>query len=183
MNRDGDKGKILTRRTAMVAGGQLVLTATLVGRMYYLQVMRADKYKMMAEENRISMRLLAPPRGLILDRFGIHLANNKQNFRAMVVAEKTSDLDKTLSYFEKIVPLTENEKNRIKKELRRSRSFVPVKIKENLSWQDMSRIQINTPDMPGIIIDEGLTRYYPYDEVGSHILGYVAAVSENEVDW
>ena len=70
ITRDGDKGKTLTRRAAMLAGGELFLSTILLGRMYYLQVLEADRYKTLAEENRISTRLLAPPRGLIFDRFG-----------------------------------------------------------------------------------------------------------------
>lgn len=59
------------------------------------------------------------------------------------------------------MPLSEAEEERIKKDLKRNRSFVPIKIRDNLSWEEVSRIQLNAPDLPGIVIDEGLTRYYP----------------------
>src|SRR3990172_8329008 len=84
------------RRVALLAGGKMVLLSALVGRMYYLQVLESDRYTVLAEENRINLRLLPPPRGRILDRFGVPLAVNDQNYRLVVVAEQTPDLEATL---------------------------------------------------------------------------------------
>lgn len=182
ITRDGDKGKTLTRRAMMLGGGQLVLSSFLLGRMYYLQVLEADRYKTLAEENRISTRLLAPPRGLIFDRFGQPMAQNNQNFRVLVISEQTEgNLNATLESLNKILPLTDGEIQRIRKDVRRSRNFTPVTIRENLTWEQMAAIQLNAPDLPGIIIDEGLSRYYPFKEAAAHLLGYVGAVSEDEI--
>jgi len=182
ITRDGDKGKTLTRRAAMLAGGQLFLSSVLLSRMYYLQVLEADRYKTLAEENRISTRLLAPPRGLIFDRFGQPMAQNNQNFRVLVISEQTEgNLNSTLESLNKILPLTDGEIQRIRKDVRRSRDFTPVTIRENLTWEQMAAIQLNAPDLPGIIIDEGLSRYYPFKEASAHLLGYVGAVSEEEI--
>lgn len=182
ITRDGDKGKMLTRRAAMLAGGELFLSSVLLARMYYLQVLESDRYKTLAEENRISTRLLAPPRGLIFDRFGKPMAENNQNFRVLVISEQTDgNLNATLDALNKILPLTESEVQRIRKDVRRSRDFTPVTIRENLTWEQMAAIQVNAPDLPGIIIDEGLSRFYPYSEAAAHVLGYVGAVSEEEI--
>lgn len=182
ITRDGDKGKMLTRRALMLAGGQLFFSSVLLGRMYYLQVLESDRYKTLAEENRISTRLLAPPRGLIFDRFGKPLAQNNQNFRVLVISEQTEgNLNATLEALNKILPLTDNEIQRIRKDVRRSRDFTPVTIRENLTWEQMASIQLNAPDLPGIIIDEGLSRHYPYGKSIAHTVGYVGAVSEEEL--
>ncbi|MBO4521204.1 MAG: penicillin-binding protein 2 [Alphaproteobacteria bacterium] len=182
ITRDGDKGKTLNRRAAILAGGELFLSSVLLGRMYYLQVLEADRYKTLAEENRISTRLLAPPRGLIFDRFGQPMAQNNQNFRVLVISEQTEgNLNATLEALNKILPLTDGEIQRIRKDVRRSRDFTPVTIRENLTWEQMAAIQLNAPDLPGIIIDEGLSRYYPFKEASAHLLGYVGAVSEEEI--
>ncbi len=77
MYHDNDRSKIFTRRAMMLAGGKAVLVGGLAARMYYLQVLEADKYAMLAEDNRVSIRLLPPPRGLILDRNGIAMAINQ----------------------------------------------------------------------------------------------------------
>ena len=181
MNRDNDKGKVLILRSLVLGGAQLFFLFLLVFRLYYLQVYQADKYKTLADENRISTRLLVPPRGIIYDRHENMLAGNEQNFQALMVAEQTTDVDETLSSFKKIMPLSEDEEKRIRKDLKRNRSFVPIKIKDNLSWDDATKILLNAPDLPGVIIDEGLSRYYPYGNIFAHVVGYVAAVDDADV--
>ena len=181
MNRDNDKGKVLINRSLILGAVELFLLLLLIARLYYLQVYQADKYKTLADENRISTRLLVPPRGVIYDRNGEMLATNRQNFQVMIVAEQTTNVQKTLDALKEIMPLTEAEEERVKKDLKKNRSFVPIKIKDNLSWEEVSKIQLNAPDLPGIIIDEGLSRYYPYGEKTAHVIGYVSSVSETDV--
>lgn len=181
MNRDNDKGKVLIGRSLVLAAGQIVLLIIIIARLYYLQVYQADKYKTLSDENRISTRLLVPPRGVIYDRHGEMLATNRQNFQAMIVAEQTTNVQETLDAFKRIMPLSEAEEEKIKKDLKKNRSFVPIKIKDNLNWDEVAQIQLNAPDLPGIIIDEGLTRYYPYGEKMAHVIGYVSSVSEQDV--
>lgn len=181
MNRDNDKGKVLIRRSLIMALIKFLLLMVIISRLYYLQVYQADRYKTLADENRISTRLLIPPRGIIYDRNGEMIANNRQNFQALIVAEQTPNVQETLDAFKKIMPLSDAEEDKIKKELKRKRSFVPIKIKDNLTWEEVSRIQLNAPDLPGIFIDEGLTRSYPFGESMTHILGYVSSVSDKDV--
>ena len=181
MNRDNDKGKVLLKRSLIMAGVKAFLLLCLIGRLYYLQVYQADKFKTMADENRISTRLLIPQRGIIYDRNDVVLATNEQNFQALIVAEQTTDVQSTLDAFKKIMPLSEAEEERIKRDLKRNKSFVPIKVKDNLTWEQVSEIQLNAPELPGIIIDEGLNRYYPYGEKMAQVIGYVAAVSEKDV--
>ncbi len=181
MNRDNDKGKVLIIRSLILGGVELFLLFLLVFRLYYLQVYQADKYATLADENRISTRLLVPPRGIIYDRHQQMLAGNRQNFQALMVAEQTTNVDDTLAAFQKIMPLSAEEEKRIRKDLKKNRSFVPVKIKDNLSWEEATQILLNAPDLPGIIIDEGLSRYYPYGDMFAHVVGYVSAVSEGDI--
>ncbi|MBN2752158.1 MAG: penicillin-binding protein 2 [Rhodospirillaceae bacterium] len=179
--RDSERGKLFSRRAALLGIGQAGLTLALAGRMYYLQVIEAERYGILADENRISLRLLPPPRGLILDRYGREMAVNRQNFRALVVREQTPDLAQTLDALGMIIALSDKDKTRIRREVERRRAFMPVNVRENLTWEEMAQIQINAPDLPGVIIDEGLTRFYPYGEGGAQVLGYVSGVSEKEL--
>jgi penicillin-binding protein 2 len=181
MNRDNDKGKVLIVRSAVLGGMQLVLLFLIVFRLYYLQVYQVDKYRTLSDENRISTRLLVPPRGIIYDRHQNMLAGNRQNFQALMVAEQTTNVDEAIAAFKRIMPLSEDEEKRIRRDLKRNRSFVPVKIKDNLTWEQVSQILLNAPDLPGIIIDEGLSRSYPYGDIFAHVVGYVSAVAENDV--
>ncbi len=133
MNIDYDRQKMLSRRAAVLGGGKLVLAGALAARMYYLQVVEAEKYRTLAEDNRISMRLLPPPRGRIVDRNGVPMAVNEQNYRVLVVAEQTDSLEQTLLAMSQIVPLSDGERARIMIDSRSRRSFVPVTVIENLS--------------------------------------------------
>ncbi len=180
MHRDSERHKQFSRRTAMLAGGKAVLLSALVGRMYYLQVVESDRYKTLAEDNRIRFRLLAPPRGRIVDRFGVAIADNQQNYRVVLIPEQTGDVEETLLRLGRIIAIRQSEKKRILREVRRSRGFVPVTLRENLSWEEVAHIEVNTPDLPGVMIDVGQSRFYPFATEMAHILGYVAAVSEGE---
>jgi penicillin-binding protein 2 len=181
IKREASARSRFTRRALVLGGGQVGLLALLAGRLYQLQVVEAEKYVTLAEENRISLRLIAPPRGRLLDRHGAVIAGNRENFRAMLVAEQTPDVQATLATFTELVPLTEAERARIERDTRRQRRFVPVNVREFLSWDDMARLEVNAPDLPGILIDRGATRLYPAGEDFAHVLGYVAPPAEADV--
>jgi penicillin-binding protein 2 len=153
----------------------------LAGRMYYLQVVQSDRYAMLADENRINIRLVAPPRGRILDRFGAVLADNRPTYRVVLVAEQAGDIQSTLNAVATLIPVNEVDGRRVLRDVRRKHSFVPVMIRENLSWEEMARIEVNTLELPGVSIEQGLIRHYPFGETASHVLGYVAAVSPEEL--
>ncbi|HUC62698.1 MAG TPA: penicillin-binding protein 2 [Alphaproteobacteria bacterium] len=176
------QSKQFGRRVALIVGGKLMLLSALLGRMYYLQVVESAKYKTLAEDNRISLRLLPPPRGRILDRFATPLAINRQNYRVVVVREDTDDVAATLELLGQIIPVAESEKRRVMREVERKRAFVPVTVRENLTWDEFSRVEVNAPDLPGVRTDVGRSRFYPYGQTLAHTLGYVAAVSDKELD-
>ena len=180
MRQDSERNKLFSRRAALLFGGKAVLLSGLVGRMYYLQVVEADRYRTLAEENRINLRLLPPPRGHILDRFGIAMTGNKHNYRILLNADDIPDLKKTLDALRQIIPISSQERRRILRDVKRNRSFVPVTIRENLDWSQVAKIEVNAPDLPGINIDVGKTRHYPFGPHIAHVLGYVAPVSPNE---
>ena len=180
MNRNGEKSRVVERRTLVVIAFNLLAFAVIVARLYFLQVKEADKYKMMSDENRISTRFLMPPRGLIFDRNGEIIAKNEQDFQALMVAEQTPDIAETLKTFKQIVPLTEGEEQKIRKDLKNKRRFIPIKLKDNLSWNEVSKILLHAPDLPGVEINEGLSRYYPYADIYAHVLGYVGPVSDKD---
>lgn len=180
MNRNGEKSRVVERRTLVVIAFNLLAFAVIVARLYFLQVKEADKYKMMSDENRISTRFLVPPRGLIFDRNGEIIAKNEQDFQALMVAEQTPDIAETLKTFKQIVPLTESEEQKIRKDLKNKRRFIPIKLKDNLSWNEVSKILLHAPDLPGVEINEGLSRYYPYADIYAHVLGYVGPVSDKD---
>ena len=179
--RDNDLQRVFSRRALMLGAAKLALFAGLAGRLYYLQVLEADRYSLLSDENRISMRLLPPRRGRVLDRNGVELASNRRNYRVLIVAEQARDVDATLTALADLVQLDDNQKQRVKREIERRRKFVPVVVAENLTWEDFARVNLHSPDLPGVQLDVGETRDYPMADVFSHVVGYVGAVSEQEI--
>ena len=174
-SRDNDRQKFFTRRAALLAGGQFGLLTALVGRMYYLQVVESKRYQTLAEENRINMRLIPPSRGRILDRFGVPVAVNQQNYRVLIKSENTPDVPAVLDRLAMIISIDADEKARILKEIRRTKKFVPVTVREFLEWEDVARLEVNAPDLPGVTIDVGERCFYPNGIAAAHVLGYVGA--------
>ena len=172
---------IFTRRALLLMAAQVAALGALGNRLYRLQVADGRKYAALAEHNRVSTRLLAPPRGRIVDRFGVPLAGNKVNWRALLLAEETTDVEATLDRFSAIIPLDPHDRARIDRELRHDRRFVPIVVHDFLTWDDMARIEVNAPDLPGILVDVGTTRLYPQGPAMAHVVGYVAPANERDV--
>ena len=173
--------KAFGRRAAVLAGAKLLLLGGLCGRLYYLQVVESKRYQVLADENRINLRLLAPPRGHIVDRHSASLAVNIQNYRVVMVPEQALNVEETLARLNTIIEVSEYDRRRVFREARRRRAFVPITVRENLQWEEVSRIEVNAPDLPGISIDVGQSRHYPNGEIAAHVMGYVAAVSEKDL--
>jgi penicillin-binding protein 2 len=181
MHRDASRYKMFSRRSVILFSGKLMLLSGLVARMYYLQIVEGEKYKTLADENRISLRLIAPKRGRILDRFGRPMAINQQNYRVMLILEDTNDVDFSLAQLSNIIFLDAQEIQRIKRKLKRKRRFLPLILRENLDWNDVAKIEVNSAELPGIVIDIGESRFYPAGIETVSVLGYVSRVSEKEL--
>jgi len=176
--KDKSRYASFTRRSLGMSGGMAVVFAILGGRLYQLQVKNGDQYKTEAEANRINQRLLAPPRGRILDRFGVELANNRRNYRVLLVSEQaTEGVEAALDTIGKVIQLGDAQKKRVLHDIAMNKKFVPVPVAENLSWEEFARINMHLPYLAGVQPDVGQTRDYPFGVELSHVLGYVASVS------
>ena len=180
MSNRNEKMQILSQRTIVILVFNLLAFAVIVARLYYLQIFEADKYKVMSDENRISTRFLVPPRGTIYDRNGEAIAKNEQNFQALLISEQTPDIENTFATFQKILPLDEDEENKAVHNIKNRRRFIPIKLKDNISWDEVSKVMLYAPELPGIEIDEGLNRKYPYADLYAHVVGYVGPVSDKD---
>lgn len=180
-SKSNHKLRYLLKRSLIIFSLNILLLFVLIGRLYYLQIYQGEKYALLADSNRLSRRLLAPPRGTINDRNGIELAVNTQNFQAMLISEQCRNIDKFLQDLTPILNLSSDDIERIKKDIAHHRRFVPIKIKDNLSWEEVSTLMINSNTFPGLIIDEGLIRSYPFKQYTAHPLGYVGSVSEADL--
>jgi len=176
-----DTQKIFTRRALVLAGAKLSMVGALVARLYYLQVVEAEKFSLLSRDNQFNLELLPPVRGRILDRNGVALADNQDNFRVEIVREQTDDVATTLEKLGSVIELSEWDIRRVLKEMKRKRAFVPVTVIENLTREEIARVAVNAPYLPGIRIEVGRSRRYPFGPTAVHVTGYVAAVSESEL--
>ena len=174
--------RTISRRALMVGGLQLGLVGALAARMRFLQVDEADKYRLLADENRINIRLLPPARGLIYDRRGVLLAGNEQNYRIVMVREDAGDIDEAVAKLATLVKLDPEKTEQAIKELKRRSAFVPVTIADRVTWEEVARVAVNAPTLPGISPDVGLSRIYPLQEDFAHIIGYVGPVSDYDLE-
>lgn len=176
------RSRVFTRRALLMMATQVGALGVLAGRLYHVQVDGASHYAAQAKDNSVSARMLAPPRGRITDRSGLVLAGNRLTWRALLIAEQARDIGATLDAFSALVPLEPRERSRIEHELKRHRPFIPVLVRDFLDWDDMARIEVNAPDMPGIIVDVGTTRIYPLGQDLAHVVGYVAPPNDADVE-
>lgn len=176
-----ESARVTHRRALLLGGAMTAMFAVLGGRMRYLSVDQADQFKLLAEENRISIRLIPPARGLIHDRNGKVLAGNEQNYRVVITREDAGNVDEVLAKLAHIIPLTADDLDRTTKEMRRTSPFAPITVADRLTWEDLSKIALNAPSLPGISPEVGLSRQYPRDTDFAHVLGYVGPVSERDL--
>lgn len=165
----------------MLLGGQLAVMGGLAWRMRQLQVDEGEKYLMLAEENRINVRLIAPARGEIYDRKGLPLAINRQNFRVVVIREQARDVEAVLDRLARIIPVSQSDRDRALREFSQKAAFVPVTVAEHLDWERFAQLNTNAPALPGVVPEVGLTRLYPEAEALSHVIGHVGPVSEADI--
>ncbi|MEM8959415.1 MAG: penicillin-binding protein 2 [Pseudomonadota bacterium] len=180
--KDLDRSARVIRRRGFVLGaGMLGFGGLLTARMRYMQVDQADQYRMLAEENRVNMRLLPPTRGLIFDRNGIAIAENDQNYSVVIVREDAGDVEATLERLRQLIPLSDEDIARTLRETSRRSAFVPVTVSDRLSWEDLARVAVNAPALPGLRPEVGESRSYPLGQDFAHVVGYVGPVSDYDL--
>ncbi len=160
----------------------VLLIAVLVGRLYFLQVVQYDRYAAMSEDNRVHLQPVAPTRGLIYDRNGVLLAENRPSYSVTVLKEEVEDLEATLSILSQLIPITASELGRFRKRYsQRRRPFETVPVRFRLTEPEIARIAVNYHRLPGVQVEADLIRYYPYGASVVHALGYVGRINESEL--
>ena len=171
----------ITRRGLILGGAQAGFMGLLAWRMQHLQVDQADQFRLLAEENRIKIRLIPPARGQIFDRNGLVVAENVPSYRIMLEQEEVGDIEDTIARLGRLIHLDPEELERAHEEMRRSRVH-PVTIADRVTWEELSRVAVNAPALPGVRPEVGLSRRYPMEKEYAHVLGYVGPVSDYDLD-
>ncbi len=169
------------RRTFLMGGFTAVGLTALVGRLGYLQLVENSRYKSLSAHNQFNYRIVPPPRGRILDRNGVVLAGNRASFRVLVIRDETKDLDATLNLVAELLPSTAGRRHQLVKEINESPHFVPVAVAADLNWDDFAKVNLHAPELPGVVADMNESRFYPFGGAFSHVIGYVAKISDDDV--
>lgn len=170
--------RVISRRALIVGGLQLGFAGALALRMRYMQVDQADAFRLLAEENRVNIRLIPPARGELFDRNGKVLAHNVPSYRIVIVPEDAGDVGEVIARLSQLVQLDDDEIQRALTEINRSPPFLPVTLADRVTWDDISRVAVNAPALPGVSPEVGLTRVYPRGADLAHVVGYVGPVSD-----
>ncbi|MHA6344970.1 penicillin-binding protein 2 [Roseivivax sp. CAU 1761] len=178
---NADSARRITRRALVLGGAQAGFAGLLAWRMHDMQVEQADEFRLLAEENRINMRLIPPARGQIFDRNGLVIAANEPAYRITIVREDAGDVDDVIRRLSALVELDPGELERARAEMARSAPFLPIAVADRVSWEAVSRVAANAPALPGVSPEVGLSRHYPHDEIFAHVVGYVQPVSERDL--
>jgi penicillin-binding protein 2 len=172
----------ITRRGLVIGGLQAGVMTALALRMRHLQLEQADQFRLLADENRINIQLLPPARGRVFDRNGQIIAENIPSYRITMVREQAGDVDAVIARLARLVELDPGELEKARRDLRDLRGDTPVTLADRVSWEAISRVAVNAPALPGVMPEVGLSRRYPLRDDYAHVVGYVGAVSDKDLE-
>jgi penicillin-binding protein 2 len=174
--------RLFQRRAMAMLVMVVILLGILVARMYQLQVVEHDIYTTLSDKNRVQVQSVAPPRGLIYDRNGELLAENRPVFSVTLVPERVGDMDEVLTKLEGLLEVSDEDMERFQRRLKeRRRPFQALPLRYDLNEQEIARLAVHRHEMPGVEVAAELVRYYPHSELTAHALGYVGRINREEL--
>ncbi|MCE2593584.1 penicillin-binding protein 2 [Motilimonas cestriensis] len=172
---------LFVRRVVVSIVFVLALISVLFLNLYYLQVESFQVYKTRSNDNRINVLPVAPNRGLIYDRNGVLLAENRPIFSLEITIEKIDDLDKTVLELAELLGLDQDDIDNFYKQKKRQRRFKPVALVNRLTTEQAALFSVNQHKYHGVNIEAYLKRYYPHGDTLTHTLGYVGKINDKDV--
>lgn len=172
---------LMQRRIFVVIVLILLGVGLLITRLVYLQVEQNKLYSTLSDQNQFTLLPIAPPRGLIYDRNGIILAENIPVYSLEVVPEKAGNLDATIAALQKIIPITPENIEQFKRQLKYRRRFESVPLRIKLTEDEVARFFVDQYRFPGVSAQAKLMRYYPFGADTVSALGYVARINPQEL--
>lgn len=172
--------RIFSERASIALVIIVLVFVLILSRYFYLQVFKHQHFVQQAEQNRIKSKRLNPARGLIYDRNGVLLADNKTAYRLTVVPEKTDNLKASLNQLQKIIDLTAEDLETIYEQDKFTPDFKPIIVKHKLSEKQISQFAVNQHLFPGYQLEPYLIRHYHHPEIMSHVIGYVSKINAEE---
>ncbi|MCB1675050.1 MAG: penicillin-binding protein 2 [Halioglobus sp.] len=174
------ESRIYSARTVAAVILVLGLLGTVLARYYTLQITEYETYRTQSERNRVQLQPLPPKRGLIYDRNGVLLADNRPSYILSVVRERVDDLDATLAQLQELVPIADSDLEKFHQKLARRRPYEAVPLRFRLTEKERARLAVSRYRLPGVVVEAQLLRHYPHGTLFSHALGYVGRINERE---
>jgi penicillin-binding protein 2 len=171
-----------SRRMMLLGGAQAAVGTVLIGRMGWLSIAQNAKYQLLSESNRVQLIPVPPRRGWIIDRAGKPLAINRSSFRVDIIPQQMVKDRDIVSAVAKLLALTDDDVDRIRRDLVESRGFRPVSVADNVSYEKYAAVTVRLPDLPGVQATRGFSRYYPDGPAVAHLLGYVGTANAKEYE-
>jgi penicillin-binding protein 2 len=175
------EARLFSSRAIVAFLGIVILMGLLVANMYNIQVNQFQDYKTRSNDNRIKVVPIAPNRGLIYDRNGVLLAENRPVFNLELTPEKIKDIDSTIEALQTILEITPEQVERFHRERKRTRRFKSVPLLTQLNENQVAVFSVNQYRFPGVEISATLKRYYPFSEVLTHVIGYVSRINDRDM--
>ncbi len=169
-------------RLGVAAALVLIMFALLAFRFSYLQVKQYNHYQTLAERNRISLVPIIPNRGLILDRNGVVLAHNFFVYTLEITPSKVANLESTITQLGELIEVSKSDRKRFNKLRQESHNFESVPIRTHLNETEAARFAVNHYRFPGVEIKSRLFRHYPLGKLGSHMVGYIGRINDNDLN-
>ena len=169
-------------RAVIAAGIVFITLCVIAGRLYQLQVVEHSHFKTLSQDNRLKLEPIPPVRGLIYDRKGRLLANNRPAYNLEIIPEQVPNLDQTIDQLSSLITLSERDIDRFHSLRKRSRRFESLPIRVNLSDEDAAKFSVESHRFPGVGVRAHLLREYPYSDIAAHVLGYVGRISLKDLE-
>jgi len=177
-----NKSKLISRRMFVLSVLKLGVFASIIGRLFYLQISENIKYRSLSDKNRFREWKLVPQRGIIEDFFGKKIADNVQSFELHMIPEDVPNMETLFFRLSKVIDFDNNKKRRIIKRLKKRKRWEPIVISDNLTWSEFSRLNLFLHEMQGVKPVVALARKYISDGSSSHIIGYVSETSVKDLE-
>ncbi|MFL2892757.1 MAG: penicillin-binding protein 2 [Candidatus Pelagibacter sp.] len=177
-----EKSRLITRRVFMLAAAKLVLLGGITTRLYSLQISDREKYELLSDKNRIREWKTPPQRGFIVDHFNNILADNDRVFQVHLDLDQIKDFNETIFKIKNILNLTNNELKKIYREKERLKPWDTLVASDNLDWEQFSKLNLYLHDLEGVKPVVSSSRFYPYNNDLVHVVGYVGAASQKDIE-
>ena len=177
---EGTQRLSFSRRALFINGAQFTLGGLLATRMAYISIVDSQKYKLLAESNRVNLTLIPPRRGWIVDRYGKALADNRVALRVDIIPDRLRNREQVVSRLTQLLSLDEDTVDRINRELDSAAGAQPVEVATDLDEQHFAAVSVNLPELPGVAPARGFVRNYPSGPSVAHLIGYVGSASAEE---